>query len=217
MKHLMTPRRRLVTLPVAFILMTSALAAAAGPLPPQPDYTASSVIEDRAFEHARGAVAVNQAAGDANAQTNAAAIAIAPNGIATASVQAGQRSAPGQATVPDVAAVRLGNQAFGQAQGLIAINQTSGTGNTQFNGAAIAMGQTPVTYSEVALDDLAGTAAVTELPEGGEGLPARSLSAGVEAGALGHARGVVQLNQSAGVGNATANHFALRVGTGTAP
>lgn len=215
MKRVMTPRWRLVTLPVAFILMAGALAAVAGPLPPQPDYTASSVIEDRAFEHARGAVAVNQAAGDANAQTNAAAVAIAPSGVA--SVQAGQRSAAGQANAPDVAQVRLGDQAFGQAQGLIAINQTSGTGNTQFNGAAIAIGQTPVTYSEVALDDLAGTAAVTELPEGGEGLPARSLSAGVEAGALGHARGVVQLNQSAGVGNATANHFALRVGTGTAP
>lgn len=215
MKRVMTPRWRLVTLPVAFILMAGALAAVAGPLPPQPDYTASSVIEDRAFEHARGAVAVNQAAGDANAQTNAAAVAIAPNGVAL--VQAGQRSAAGQANAPDVAQVRLGDQAFGQAQGLIAINQTSGTSNTQFNGAAIAIGQTPVTYSEVALDDLAGTAAVTELPEGGEGLPARSLSAGVEAGALGHARGVVQLNQSAGVGNATANHFALRVGTGTAP
>lgn len=215
MRRVPTLRWRPAALPISFILTAGALAAAADPLPP--DYTASSTIEGRAFEHARGAIGVNQTVGDANAQTNAAAIAIAPHGVALASVQAGQRSAPGQATVPDVASVRLGSQAFGQAQGLIAINQTSGTGNTQFNGAAIAIGQTPVTYSEVALDDLAGTAAGTELPEGGEGLPARSLSAGVEAGALGHARGVVQLNQSAGVGNATANHFALRVGTGTAP
>lgn len=215
MKRSMTPRPSLAALPVAFLLMTGAAAGAADPLPAPPGYVASSVIEGHAFEQARGAIAVNQATGDANAQTNAAAIALTPAGVAA--VQASQYSAPGQATAPDVASVRLGGQAFGQAQGLIAINQTSGTGNTQFNGAAIAIGQIPVAYSEVALDDLADTSAVTELPQGGEGLPARSLSAQVEAGALGQARGVVQLNQSAGVGNATANHFALRVGTGATP
>ena len=75
-----------------------------------PRYIAKSIIDGGAARDFHGKVAINQASGDANTQANAAAIAINPNGAAIANISIGQRTATGQATIPDVSVTRVGGK-----------------------------------------------------------------------------------------------------------
>jgi hypothetical protein len=108
--------------------------------PPLPGYVTQSIIDGHALSHVRGRFAVNMAAGDSNIQANAAAVALGANGPAIGLVGGIQATDPGQATLPDVAVAVIGAQVFANSSGLISVNQTSGVGNAQANGAAFALG-----------------------------------------------------------------------------
>lgn len=106
----------------------------------------------------------------------------------------------------------IGHNAFRNASGIIAINQSSGNGNTQANLVAIAAGS----MAEVSIDQLEHVSA-------SQGMSANSSESTENPGnqiariadsAFSGARGIVQVNQLAGSGNRSANVFALSVSAG---
>jgi len=173
-----------------------------------PDYVTQSVIDAEALGGSVGVVAVNVAAGDANLQTNAAALAQNVNGGSTARVAATQLANLDSNLAPDVAIARIGGHAFAGSAGLISINQASGQANAQANGVAFALG---IDGEAIAESVLAQTLPESVTPAE-PGPPRKGLrEAAIADTAFEGAQGVVQVNQSAGSGNTTANRFALQV------
>lgn len=171
-------------------------------------YLDRSVINGQALQGASGAIAVNQAAGDENQQVNAAAIAINPQGLAVAQTSISQSIKNVRGTLPDKAEARIDGQAFANASGLIAVNQASGFANMQANSTAIAMGiKGEVTSDSMLAETIPGVAGLVKV--GKDRASVRSVS--VSETAFHGAQGVVQLNQTAGSGNNSANNFALRL------
>lgn len=181
--------------------------------PELPAYVTRSVIDGNALSNVRGRFAVNLAAGDSNAQTNAGAMAIGLDG-GTAAALVGVHQATGwsRATAPDLSIAVIGGHAFANSSGAVSVNQTSGAGNTQANGMAVAVGFDVEAASESVL---AATASGVGLagPARGANMKAVSISDSAFRGS----RGLVQINQSAGSGNSTANNFAFQLQLGTKP
>ncbi|MCK4743202.1 MAG: hypothetical protein KAT25_05235 [Sulfuriflexus sp.] len=177
-----------------------------------PNYTAQSVIDNNVAIGASGNIAINQAAGDANVQSNSGAISINPTGAASAFISSRQRTATGQANLPEISITRIGDNAFANAAGVISINQISGTGNAQANGFAFAFGlEGEVVTEGVLAQTISNTANNPTLQQQAD-INIRLLD--VEATAFDNSHGIVQLNQSVGTGNATSNNFALRFSLG---
>ena len=172
-----------------------------------PGYITQSVIDGNALSNVRGRFAVNMAAGDSNTQVNAGALAIdLGGGLATAQVISYQAVGMIHAISPDLSIAIIGDRAFANSVGAISVNQTSGVGNTQANGMAIAVGFEVEAVSESVL---AATASGVGLTESGSnsGVKAVSISDTAFHGSL----GLIQINQSAGSGNSTANNFAFQL------
>ncbi|MGH8128943.1 MAG: hypothetical protein ACRETC_11405 [Gammaproteobacteria bacterium] len=210
-------KRTARTLPV--FLFTAAVGlganlAHAGDLGPQiPAYVTQSVIGPNALAGIRGRAAVNEAAGDSNVQSNAAALA-AGVGVSSALVGTVQSTAANQASAPGIATATIGDGAFANVTGLLSVNQTSGIANAQSNTAALGMGN----GVEVVADSVLSTTISNAGPAlTGAGNKTRQQGVSISNTAFEGARGLVQINQSAGSGNATANNFALSVQTGAKP
>lgn len=170
----------------------------------------SSVIGDSALRNVTGITAVNQAAGDENLQVNAAAIAATDRGAALATVVAiQQHDRPSDGTAGAFVA-KIEDRAFAGAEGLHQVNQAAGHGNLQANLAVIAVGGVAVAdavLSQTRPESSAGSSG------GGAGANG-AREASVEAGAFRGLTGVIQVNQTAGLRNASANQFALVVASG---
>jgi hypothetical protein len=199
----------LLTVPALF---NSGLVAAQDPLPDLPNYVTRSVIDSNVLSNVRGRFAVNMSAGDSNVQANAAAVALGTQGGPTVGLVGGiQVTDPRQATLPDLAIASIGEHVFANSSGLISVNQTSGVGNAQANGAAFAMG-----FEEVVAESTLSATTSNAVPAGaGAGKSHQSVS--INDTAFNGAHGLVQVNQSAGSGNSTANNFALQVQLGAKP
>lgn len=190
-----------LALAAAFALPAAALAAGgmgAGDL---------SLIDGAALSGVKGMVGVNMAAGSDNAQLNARAISIGVGGgQAVAGVNAGQHVVlPASPAVYGGRAV-IGGGAFAHSSGAISVNQASGAANAQANVISIGI-------AAQAVSDAALAQSVT--------VPAHALqkaqgarTAIVSLTAFEGARGIVQVNQSAGIGNVTANSFVLQIELG---
>lgn len=204
----------------ALVALASGQAWSEGPRPELPmpiviaPGVANSVIGGNALSNIRGRFAVNMAAGDSNAQTNSAALAI---GLSESTVGAFagsiQQVDARQVAVPGIATAIIADHAFSNAVGLVSINQTSGAGNAQANSAAFGLG---FEVGVVAESVLAATASGVA-PAGSPGGSVRLRGVSISDTAFEGARGLFQVNQSAGSGNSTANNFALRVETGAKP
>lgn len=95
-----------------------------------------------------------------------------------------------------VSTSRVGSNVASRAEGRLALNMTSGIGNTQWNGAAIANSTlTNVTISSTSL----GQNALTEVRNIG------TASASIAKDAFRYAAGAISVNQSSGVFNSQAN------------
>jgi hypothetical protein len=173
-------------------------------------YLTQSTIDGRAAQDATGAIAVNQAAGDLNAQANLCAIAVGDH--AHASIDASALRTHDAVTAPDVATARIGGQAFSRANGLISINQASGGGNAELNAVALTLARHGIREASDA-QLLAGAPASNggQAPITDTDARRRVRSAVVESTAMKGTSGVLQLNQIAGSGNATANVLTLGV------
>lgn len=166
-----------------------------------------NVIDTAALSEARGSIAVNMAAGDFNLQANALGIAIGRNGgIGLTSIRIGQLAHGNQAPEPAASLVAVRDQAFANAVGVISLNQASGVQNLQANVVGITIGAGPLAASDALL---AQTASPAEPPADGGNTTrgVRQILVGEEAFA--NARGIVQVNQSAGSRNLTSNALNL--------
>ena len=157
---------------------------------------------------ATGAIAVNQAAGLNNAQANQLTIT---NGDAVANDNASMQSATSRARVPSARASIEGN-AFSNSSGAVMVNQSAGAGNLQRN--SVLLGTAAPGVETVSDGVLSATAA----HNGGQSravAPQGVREASISSDAFKNVNGIVQINQTAGAGNATANSFVLRPPAGT--
>ncbi|MDP1595909.1 MAG: hypothetical protein Q8S46_01120 [Methylotenera sp.] len=200
------------TLLVMPTVLHSGLVMAQDPLPDLPGYVTQSVIDSNVLSHVRGRFAVNMTAGDSNVQANAAAVALGAEGGSAIGLVGGiQVTDPRQGNLPDLATASIGSNVFANSSGLISVNQSSGVGNAQANGVAFAMG-----FEEVVAESVLSAATSNVVPTGaGAGKSHQAVS--INDSAFDGAHGLVQVNQSAGSGNSTANNFALQVQLGAKP
>lgn len=209
----MTGMHRMAMAILALAGLASAPCSGQDTMPTLPGYVTRSVIDGNALSHVRGRLAVNIAAGDSNAQMNAGALAInLEGGTAAAQVNVQQAAGSIRATAPDLSVAIIEGRAFVNSAGAISVNQASGVGNTQANGMVIVLGFDTVAVSE---STLAATASGMKLVG-----PARSANlkaASISDTAFQGSRGLVQINQSAGSGNSTANNFAFQHQLGAKP
>lgn len=164
----------------------------------------SAVIDSSAVGHA-GVMSINQAAGEQHQQANGRVLAIGERAAANLNYQQSRGALP-DAALDARAAIQ--GEAFSRGAGVTGVNQSAGAGNQQLNTF-----RTSISTRGESLDD-------SVLAEQSVALPLNSGPAGPESGvrtvdtdnrAFAGSSGVVQLNQSAGVGNRTANTFSIRV------
>lgn len=168
-----------------------------------------SRIDGRAGRDAQGLIGVNVAAGTSNAQANVRAIAIGQDTRAIASAHQ-TIDATGVDALRDARAVLAGS-ALQSVQGVVGVNQAAGSANAQLNLLAIGTDAMAVFGQQLDNAALAATRA-DAAPATSETLPTLPLrESRIGSNAMRASSGVVQINQTAGVGNASANAIVLRL------
>jgi hypothetical protein len=169
---------------------------------------ATATIGTGAGMGATGAVPVNETAGLDNAQANQITVT---KGAAVGNANASVQSASVVANVPRAQASIEGN-AFSNTSGAVLVNQSAGAGNLQRN--SIQIGTAALGVETVSDGELSATA-----PKNGSPGQSNAIhgvrEASISSDAFRNANGIVQINQAAGAGNATANSFVLRPPAGT--
>ncbi len=154
-----------------------------------------------------GVIMINQAAGSGQQQSNVRAIAVGD--IPTARINVSQRRdvLPANAGQID-ALVNIQGNAFSSGNGVLGVNQSAGIGNQHINAFRIEIGSMPE-----GLDDsgLAQSAALASTNSGGVVPQSGDRQVAIDDRAFSGSKGVVQLNQSAGVGNRTVNNLGIRI------
>lgn len=202
-------QRDRTTVAVAIAACCTALAAPSmASAQTAPVVTGQTTIATDALAGAKGVVTVNEAAGLNNAQSNQAAILLAPNGIADTGVA---QSAQASARVPSAQA-SIESGALSNVSGVVMLNQAAGAANLQRNSVVLGAAATGV---ESVADSVLSAAA----PQQGR-VDVSAMAQGERAVRIGNdvlknASGIAQINQTAGAGNATANSFVLRPPAGT--
>lgn len=174
-------------------------------------WLANSRIDGNALSGARGSIAVNQAAGDLNVQANLRSIAVGQ--YAAADVDAIQFQTNNQANAPTHASAVIGGRALQGAGGIASINQASGSGNTELNAVSVALAQQGIREASddfLSLSGVASAVGARTITEPGD-KTTQTRKVGVEASALHGFEGVLQLNQVAGMANATENRLQVTV------
>ena len=153
----------------------------------------------------RGNLMVNQASGNWQQQANSRAIAIGRDSQTNVTTQQQLDALPASAAGNATAAIE--GAAFSRGNGILGVNQGAGIGNQQINAVRLQQG-----VAAQSLDDgeLAQSASLSPLSGTAESLAGSRLVV-TDDRAFSGSRGVVQLNQSAGVGNQSANSFGIRV------
>jgi len=173
-----------------------------------PQVGADATIGNGASAGVTGAFTVNETAGLNNAQVNQVTIT---NGALTGNDNASVQSASGAAKVTSARATIDAN-AFSNTSGAVLVNQSAGAGNLQRNSTQI--GTAALGVETVSDGELSATA-----PKNGslgQSIGVHSVrEANISNDAFRNVNGIVQINQTAGAGNATANSFVLRPPAGT--
>ena len=188
----------------------------------QLETVSQTIIAEGVLTGLSGVSTINISAGDGNIQQNSAAIAVAGNGgLSAATISPSQKNQLNNAHPSQAQELltthglkgEISSGAFAAGFGMIMVNQSSGSGNTQLNGVAIAMGA-PGSAAAVELDDsqLAAQASMVgnNLQEVLEGsAESLSMEAYLAEDAFRDARGIVQINQVVGNGNRTINALSM--------
>jgi hypothetical protein len=152
-----------------------------------------------------GNVTINQAAGDQQQQVNIRAIAIGTEAKASTSVTQ-KINTPADPSLNAKAVI--GGNSFSNGSGVIGINQSAGANNQMVNTVRVGISAQPQGMDDSALSQQN----VALVPNSGTATPASGSRQIVTSDqAFTGSRGVVQLNQSAGVGNRMANTLNIRV------
>ncbi|WP_223464083.1 adhesin [Pseudomonas sp. GL-RE-26] len=153
----------------------------------------------------RGNFNVNQAAGDQQQQANVRAIAIDTQAGATTNVQQ-KITTPANPSMD--ATATIGGAAFSNGNGVLGVNQGAGANNQMANAMRVSISAAPQAIDDSALSQQN----VALLPNAGAtGPPNGSRQVVTSDQAFTGSRGVIQVNQSAGVGNRMANTLSIRV------
>jgi hypothetical protein len=169
---------------------------------------ADSTIGNGAAAGVTGALTVNETAGIDNAQLNQVTVS---NGGAVGNVNASVQSASVAAKVTQARASIEAN-AFSNTSGAVLVNQSAGAGNLQRNSTQL--GTAALGVETVSDGELSATAPKNGGP--GQSIGVHGVrEASISSDAFKNVSGIVQINQTAGAGNATANSFVLRPPAGT--
>lgn len=153
----------------------------------------------------QGSLNVNQAAGDLQQQTNARAIAIGTE--ANASTRINQKLRTQVDPAMNARASIQGN-AFSNGNGALGVNQSAGAANQQANAMRLTISAQPLSMDDSALSQQ-NVALVKGSDSAGPTLGNRQVNTDDQA--FTGSRGLIQLNQSAGVGNRMGNTLSVRV------
>lgn len=185
-----------------FILATlcSASALAQSPVP-----VLNNATIDNSGAQYQGNFSVNQAAGDLQQQANARAIATGREAAASTQIRQRQQSI----VDPNMgASASIQGDAFSHGSGALGVNQSAGASTQQANALRISLSSQPQSIDDSVL--LQQNVALINSSDPTDTSPGyRQVTTGDQA--FTGSRGVIQLNQSAGVGNQTANTLSVRV------
>jgi hypothetical protein len=183
-------------------------AASAQQIQPVGRVSGDASIATGAGVGATGAITVNEAAGLNNAQANQLTIT---SGDAVGNDNASAQGASARARVPSARASIQGN-AFSNSSGAVMVNQSAGAGNLQRNSVQLGTAAPGV---ETVSDGVLSATAANNGSQGQTVGVQTVREATISADAFRNVTGIVQINQTAGAGNATANSFVLRPPAGT--
>jgi len=181
-------------------LLSSASALAQSPVP-----VINNANIDSSGAQYQGNFSVNQAAGDRQQQANARAIATGHEAAATTQIRQRQQSI----VDPNMGATAsIQGSAFSHGSGALGVNQSAGASTQQANALRISISTQPQSIDDSVL--LQQNVALINSSDPSDTSPGyRHVTTGDQA--FTGSRGVIQLNQSAGVGNQTANTLSVRV------
>ena len=161
-------------------------------------------IQDAGVQY-KGNFNVNQAAGDQQQQANVRAIAIGTNSGASTKIH---QSIDTPANPSMNATATIGGTSFSNGNGVLGVNQSAGANNQMANAARISISAGPQSVDDSALSQQN----VALLPSSGAtGSQTGSRQVVTSDQAFTGSRGIIQVNQSAGVGNRMANTLSIRV------
>jgi hypothetical protein len=153
----------------------------------------------------KGNFNVNQAAGDQQQQTNVRAIAIGTDAGATTRVI----QAIDTAANPSMnAKATISGNSFSNGNGVLGVNQSAGANNQMANAMRISISAGPQSVDDSALSQ---QNVALQPNSGTTGTSIGSRQVAISDQAFTGSRGVIQVNQSAGVGNRMANTLSIRV------
>ena len=181
---------------VAMFCSTSALA--------QPPVINNAEIDNSGMQY-QGNLSVNQAAGDQQQQANARAIAIGHDASATVQIRQRLRGLV-DPTIDANSSIQ--GDSFSHGNGVLGVNQSSGANTQQANALRISISTQPQSIDDSVLMQQ-NVALVNNSDPTGSAPGYRQVATSDQA--FTGSRGVIQLNQSAGVGNRMANTFSVRV------
>jgi hypothetical protein len=170
--------------------------------------SAQAVIANGAATNANGVLAVNQTSGLANVQANQAVVS---SGAGSATNATSLQGAITNAKTASAKSSIEGN-AFSNTSGFIAVNQSAGVGNLQRNSVVVGSGSLE---GETVTDGVLSATSAKNGGLGGSGGGHGVREASISVDAFKNVTGIVQINQTAGSANVTANSFVLRPPAGT--
>jgi len=155
-----------------------------------------SLITGQVFSGASGIAGLNLAAGEANSQLNLRGIGLG----APVLFRVTQQGLCSPLFLPEAAFDLISGEAFSGIKGLFSLNQAAGVGTSEANLLGVSIGREA---GDALLAQSTGMIKGYVPPTGGKFIDA------ISGKAFEGARGVVQINQSAGSGNAISNQFSL--------
>ena len=164
----------------------------------------NATLQDSGAQY-RGNFNVNQATGDQQQQANVRAIAIDTQAGASTSVRQ-KITTPANPSMD--ATATIGGSSFSNGNGVLGVNQGAGANNQMANAMRVSISAAPQSVDDSALSQQN----VALLPSSGAtGTSPGSRQVTTSDQAFTGSRGVIQVNQSAGVGNRMANTLSIRV------
>ena len=174
-----------------------------------PAFAQSPVIDNATIDNSgkqyQGNLTVNQAAGDLQQQANVRAFAVGHNANATTEVRQRLRTRVDSAID---AHSSIQGDAFSYGSGALGVNQSTGASNQQANALRISLSTQPQSIDDSVL--MQQNVALINGSDPADSAPGHRQVTTSDQAFTG-SRGVIQLNQSAGVGNRMANTLSVRV------
>ncbi|MDI1303042.1 MAG: adhesin [bacterium] len=154
-----------------------------------------------------GILMLNQAAGQGQQQINVRAVSLGDTADGSIRVEQIRDAITSDMLLMDARA-QIRGASFSNGNGVLGVNQGAGIGNQQINAFHIELGLIPESMDD---SSLAQSAALPSTNSGAVGPQSGNRQVSIDDQAFADSRGVVQLNQSAGVGNRTVNNLGIRI------